>query len=482
MAGVNASMSYKKWIDLKSAVQDGNIKHIKKLLRHEESLIVNLRDGNGWSLLLYATESDGMSVSTCNEIIKLLLKKGIEIDAQDEHGWTALMIASLKGYPETVKLLLKHKANVDAQNNDGWSSLMLACGKIETVQVLIEHRASVNEQSKTDGQSALMIASRIGHTQTVKLLLDHGARVNDQDKAGWCALMFASRFGHIEIVKLLLELRTRYTMMTQDVNHEKFSLGNFRADRNLQNKSKCTSLMIAIASGTIDRSKRTEIVKCLLHYGADVTMEDKSGHSAIDYAIKSGHIELANLLRYRSEYDHLPTAKTPQNLTQHIIMPRQESAFHTPNVTAANIIGRSTFQQFTHSDYDHLPCVLTSLDSIKKNEYVPIHMLKVGSTLNATNATASSCIQSRRHSKEGDRGSFQQRKHNGYDRLTAILTPRLDHALDFENCVISKKHIDMISDSISECEGAVAKQLGLSSDDITIIDNEYPNTKPKLKM
>ena len=48
---------------------------------------------------------------------------------------------------------------------------MFAClnGKNETAQVLLEHRANVNEQSK-DGVSALMIASRNGHTETVKLL------------------------------------------------------------------------------------------------------------------------------------------------------------------------------------------------------------------------------------------------------------------------------------------------------------------------
>ena len=106
-----------------------------------------------------------------------------------------------------------------------------------------------------------------------------------------------------------------------------------------------------------------------------------------------------------------------------------------------------------------------------------------GSTLKTTSATASSCVQFRswRHSEEAEMSRFQQLEqcHSRYDHLTVILTPRSDHALDFENCVISKEHIDMISGSINEWKGAIAKQLGY---DFTTIKNEYYNAEPKLIM
>ena len=414
-----------------------------------------------------------MNVNTCNEIIKLLLKKKIEIDAQDEYGWTALMIASLKGYPETVKLLLEHKAHVDTQNIDGFSSLMFAClnGKNETAQVLLEHRANVNEQSK-DGVSALMIASRKGHTETVKLLLNHRARVNDQDKDGWCALMFASRNGHVKTVKHLLELRSRYTMMIQDVIHEKFSLEDHRVDINQQNKDGCTSLMIAVASETITRSRQIKIVKYLLKHGADVTIKDKSGCSAMDYTAKHGDVELADLLMQNIEYDHLPSIEMTQHPTQYNDLEYSTIIQRPPNVTAPSN-DRNTFQPLIRSEYDHLPCISTSLTSTNEQ----------GSTLKATNVTASSCVQtsSWRHSEEAETSSFQQLEQcdSGYDHLTVTLTPRSDNALDFENCVISKGHIDMISGLINEREGEIAKQLGY---DITTIKNEYYNAEPKLIM
>ncbi len=427
MAGVNVSKSYKKWIDLKSAVQDGSIKHVKKLLR--QKVRVNLKDENGWSLLLYAiaTESDGTSVNRCDEIIELLLKKGIEIDAQDEYGWTALMIASLKGYFETVKLLLKHKASVNAQNIDGWSSLMFACmnRKNKTAQVLLDHKANVNEQSE-NGLSALMIASRKGYTETVKLLLYHKARVNDQDKVGWCALMFASQKGYTEIVKLLLGVRGRYTTVTMiqngSRNAENFSMEHYRIDINMQNNSGCTSLMIAC------ETRQTEIVKCLLFYGADVTIKDKCGQSAINYALKNRHIELANLLMYSSEYDHLPSSEMIQSSTQLYDSecatvsqtPRQKSIFNASNATAtctvltkpsAEIDRSGSFQQYRHhSEYDHLPCKEMSLTSIQNIEYNIIHRSGQKETAFDTPNTTAPSYQSVRHNKKADQqfkcGSF----------------------------------------------------------------------------
>ena len=71
-------------------------------------------------------------------MVKLLLKKGVQVDLQDGLGRSALMHASWEGHGEVVRLLLEKGAQVDLQDGDGLSSLALASrnGHVEVAQLL----------------------------------------------------------------------------------------------------------------------------------------------------------------------------------------------------------------------------------------------------------------------------------------------------------------------------------------------------------
>jgi ankyrin repeat protein len=45
-----------------------------------------------------------------------LLSHGVDINARNNYGWTALMHAARLGNPELTRILLEHGAAVDAQN------------------------------------------------------------------------------------------------------------------------------------------------------------------------------------------------------------------------------------------------------------------------------------------------------------------------------------------------------------------------------
>ena len=70
-------------------------------------------------------------------------------NAYDSNGRTALMIASQEGHCEIVRLLLRRGAQVDLQDSKGWSALMLACraGHCEVAAILLESGADVDLQS-----------------------------------------------------------------------------------------------------------------------------------------------------------------------------------------------------------------------------------------------------------------------------------------------------------------------------------------------
>lgn len=123
-----------------------------------------------------------------------LIEAGVNVNAQNNYGYTALMIAADKGNTELVEKLITAQANVNIQNQYGTTALMLAVetGKYEVVETLIAADADANAMQR-NGTTAIMIASNtdpdfgaMTKTGLTKLLLDHGAnlcRLEGRDKA-----------------------------------------------------------------------------------------------------------------------------------------------------------------------------------------------------------------------------------------------------------------------------------------------------------
>jgi len=61
--------------------------------------VINCKDDDGWTPLLFASMSGSM------ELVEILLERGADPNAGDEHGTTALMEASFMGHTSTVWIL-----------------------------------------------------------------------------------------------------------------------------------------------------------------------------------------------------------------------------------------------------------------------------------------------------------------------------------------------------------------------------------------
>ena len=75
-------------------------------------------------------------------------------------------------------------------------------GDLNAVKTLLDKGADVNAW---DSGTALMWASKNGHTSVARLLIDRGAKLDEGNVAGDTPLGLAAQFGHIDIVRILIE-------------------------------------------------------------------------------------------------------------------------------------------------------------------------------------------------------------------------------------------------------------------------------------
>jgi len=263
---------------------------------------VNAKADNGWTALMEAAKGHSYlrkvfidkghkDVATIpTEFARLLLERGAAVNAMDEAGRTALMIAAANGQTETVKLLIEAGADVNAKDHDGGTALIyliegyvslmqrlpesdqvaVSTIPVEIASLLINAGADVNTKTK-DGSTVLMGVSISGPADLARLLVERGANVNAKfPRNGMTVLMFAGDTGHTEIVELLIEKG---------------------ADVNARDNHGVTALISAAAAG------HSDVVRFLIEKGAGVNAKNNHGETALSRASKYNRTEIVELLR-----------------------------------------------------------------------------------------------------------------------------------------------------------------------------------------
>jgi len=144
------------------------------------------------------------------------LRNGADVNKVGERDSfrTPLMIAADEGKENLAKLLVEYGADVNAKDLGGDTALMWAAngGHLNVVEFLVEHGANVNAASPhyaNAGSTALIYASERGHVTMVKYLIKHGANINAKNKNGDTALSIAEKNGHTEVTRILSEAGAR---------------------------------------------------------------------------------------------------------------------------------------------------------------------------------------------------------------------------------------------------------------------------------
>ncbi|KAJ3214118.1 hypothetical protein HK099_007016 [Clydaea vesicula] len=137
----------------------------------------------------------------------------------DENKCSVLMKAAFKGHLEIVQHLLTLGVDVNAKDNQGNTALVWACAskQLETVKCLVEEgNASVNGDNVTNNApTPLITATFSGSYEVVEYLINKGA---DPMKmvGGKSPLMIAAWMFHFDIVTLLIDNGTRATFESKE--------------------------------------------------------------------------------------------------------------------------------------------------------------------------------------------------------------------------------------------------------------------------
>lgn len=167
-----------------------------------------------------------------------------------------------------VSALLRRGFDPNTRDEKGQHGLYLALQEpsLKVATVLMDWDKTTVESRNAADESPLMLASLKGLLPAVVKLIERGADVN---KPGWAALHYAATRGHLEVMNVLLE------------NHAYIDAASPNGS---------TPLMMAAMYGT------PSAVKLLLEAGADPSLKNIQGMTAIDFAQRDKRLDSAAII------------------------------------------------------------------------------------------------------------------------------------------------------------------------------------------
>lgn len=156
--------------------------------------------------------------------VLLMMRAGMSPHEVNAKGETMVMLACATKNNDTLKVFLKHGVDPNAQDNDGWTALMRlsmlsqsyknrgqepdsvdgTCAVL--AKSLLEYGADPNHKPQGSTNTALRLAAAKGLVQTCRVLVEAGAKFDIRDSKMRRASDLAKEGGHQQCVDYLLEL------------------------------------------------------------------------------------------------------------------------------------------------------------------------------------------------------------------------------------------------------------------------------------
>jgi ankyrin repeat protein len=169
----------------------------------------------------------------------------------------------------TVAALLARGIDPNTLGLEGLTGLFMAAraGHAKVALVLLEAPDTDVECRNSADESPLMLAALRGDLAMARALIARDADVN---KTGWAPLHYAASRGQIPMIDLLLE---------------------YHAYIDAESPNRTTPLMMAAGYGSV------QATRILLRAGADATLKNAEGLTALDFALGFGKADTVAALR-----------------------------------------------------------------------------------------------------------------------------------------------------------------------------------------
>ncbi len=273
--------------------------------------LIEARAENQQTLLHYAVRFEN------EELAKLALEKGADVNAEDDSKETAFYIAATESEinESLIHLLLEAGSDIDHKNDwgGGETAFQYAIRRenLENAKMLHKLGAAVDAGVEIGKKTPLFVAIEDEQTEIVKFLIENGANIHHttfDSKDG--ALYMAARYGTLETIELLLE---------KGMNPNAGNAHDWKPINNVtfRDKEKIEAMRLLTAAGAdinergagdstllsgAIRSQDIVFAKALIEAGADFEMITSFEKTHYDKAKEAGLTELVAFMdQKRSE-------------------------------------------------------------------------------------------------------------------------------------------------------------------------------------